>query len=339
MDDAFPDSATIRTAVALAVRAPSIHNSQPWRWLVGDRSVHLYVDPTVQMHRADPDGRDLILSCGATLHHFRIAIAALGWRASVHRFPNPAQPEHVASIELSRNPATEQDVILAAAIPRRRTDRRYYSSWPVPLGRVAQLAASAADEGVVLHRAEAITQLDRAITAAAAWHATDPEYQTELSLWSGRHGSADGVPAANTPAHDRAHTNSPRAFAAPQLAQNRGISPENEAAELLILGTASDDATSRLRAGEAMSAVLLTATSLGLATCPLSEPLEIDDTRDAVRVKVLGDSGFPQMIVRVGWSSVNADPLPATPRHPVAEILDTFDDLASHTMHREQAVQ
>jgi hypothetical protein len=35
MNARFPDAGSIRTVLALASRAPSVHNTQPWRWLVG----------------------------------------------------------------------------------------------------------------------------------------------------------------------------------------------------------------------------------------------------------------------------------------------------------------
>ena len=321
MDHGLPDYQTMRAAIALATRAPSVRNSQPWRWLTGDQSIHLYSDSMAQLQRTEPDRRDLILSCGTALHHFRIAIAALGWQARVNRFPNPAEPEHIASFEFVQHIPTEQDIALAAAIPRRRTDRSYYSSWPVPAGHIALMASRAAHEGVALYRAEALTQLENAIAQAAAIHARDPDYETEPSLWSGRHGSLGGVPAADTSAADVAHVNLSRASSDPQLAQANGVPRDDDATELLILSTPFDDLMARLRAGEATSAVLLTATALGLASCAMTEPLEIHETRDIVRSKVLDDSGFPQVVVRIGWASINSDPLPASPRHPVAEML------------------
>jgi hypothetical protein len=90
---------------------------------------------------ADPDGRDLLLSCGAALHHLRVALAALGWRTIVHRLPNHASPDHLAAVELTPKAPSTEDIMLAGAIPRRRTDRRHFSSWPVPDGHLDLMVA------------------------------------------------------------------------------------------------------------------------------------------------------------------------------------------------------
>ncbi len=283
MNACSPDRETIHTVLSLTTRAPSIHNSQPWRWRVGENSLHLYADPDRHLLTTDPGSRDLLLSCGAALHHALVALAALGWQAKVHRLPNPAEPEHLAAIEVHPFPESELDVTLAAAIPRRRTDRRLYNAWSVPDADVALMGARAARAGVMLRQLAQLPKLQDIVAQAVWQHATDHDYLAELSTWSGRYASRAGVPARNTPPSDPTATIPGRLFAGPALAQPPDVTSDDDAAVVLALGTKDNTALARLRAGEATSAVLLTATALGLASCPVTEPLEIVETREEDR--------------------------------------------------------
>ncbi|MBP2335691.1 nitroreductase [Saccharothrix coeruleofusca] len=325
MDRGQPDQGTIRTAVALACRAPSVHNTQPWRWRVGDHSVHLYADPARTVPATDPTGADLLLSCGAALHHLRVALAGLGWRAVVHRLPNPAEPEHLAAVEFVKHEPTAGEVAMAAAIPRRRTDRRRCSSWGAPQAVLSLLEDRAAEEGALLREivgSRARLELVAAVEQAAAWQDADPAYRWEVRSWSGRHADSDGVPAANASAGAPRHGDVRlREFPGGELA-DRSDEWEDDGAVLLVLGTSSDDRLSTLRAGEAMSAVLLETTAAGLASCPLSQPLEVAATRERVRDEVLDGLLSPQLVLRVGWAELGADPLPPTPRRPLDEVIE-----------------
>jgi nitroreductase len=317
----FPDSETIRTALTMAIRAPSVHNTQPWLWRVGENSIHLYSNPSLQLPNTDPDSRDLMISCGIALNHCVIAFGALSWLAKVHRFPNPADSSHLAAIELEPYPATEVDIALAAAILRRRTDRRRYSARPVSTADISLMGARAARAGVMLRNVESLTRLSELVSEAAYRHANSFDYLNELSIWSGRYASQAGVPARSAPRLDPATTIPRRAFAGPVLAESPATSPTDDDAVVLALGTRDDDDVARLRAGEATSAVVLTATALGLASCPITEPLEIKEIRDEVAADVFGMSGYPQMLLRIGWAPVNAEPLPATPRRPLSDVV------------------
>jgi hypothetical protein len=318
----FPDAGTLEKVLTLAIRAPSIHNTQPWRWRVNAASLDLYSEPDMQLHSTDPDGRDLIVSCGIALHHCVVALAAMGWQAKVHRLPDPADPCRLATIEVRPHVPDHADIALAAAIPRRRTDRRAYSPWPVAGGDIAQMAARAARSGVMLRQVDAVDKM-RTIVAQAVWdHITNTEYLRELTTWTGRYASIAGVPARSTPPSDHTAPIPGRVFAGPGLAQPSGVAPADDGSAILALGTEQDDRLARLRAGEATSIVLLSATAMGLACCPISEPLEIAETREAVRADVFGASGHPQMLLRIGWAPINADPLPPTPRRDLSDVLE-----------------
>jgi nitroreductase len=317
------DTGTVRRAIALATRAPSVHNTQPWQWRVGAGSVHLFADWTRHVPATDPDGRDLMISCGAALHHLRATLAAFGWSTAVHRIPNPADPTHLAAIELSPHEPSVADISLAAAIERRRTDRRRMSSWPVPAGDLRLIAEQVAHEGalaVPVIDPGARFRLSSAIAQAAVIQESNPDYVVEMAIWSGRgRGDGDGVPAAAIPvAPSDVHM---RRFPNGVLAES-SAKRYDEQTVLVVIATSSDDPLSRLRAGEGASAALLTATTLGLATCPLSQPLEIADTRRMVRDDVLDGAAVPQLVVRLGWAPTSAAPIPRSPRRGLDEVVD-----------------
>src|ERR1700739_3688182 len=227
MNARFPDAGTVRTVLTLASRAPSVHNTQPWRWRVDAASLHLYADPSRQLPTPDPEGRVLILSCGGALNHCVVAFAAVGWLSKVTRLPNPADPNHLAAIELSPYPADSVDIALAAAIPRRRTDRRHYSSWPVPVGDVALMAARAARNGVTLCKVEDLDKLHKLVAPSVLEH-LHHDYLAELAAWSGRYASVAGVPARSAPVSDPTAKIPVRFFAGPALPMAPESSPADD---------------------------------------------------------------------------------------------------------------
>ena len=318
---------SVLAALDLAGRAPSVHNSQPWRWRLGRGSVHLYLDPWRWLPATDPDCRDVLLSCGAALHHLTVALIASEIRPVVHRLPNPAEPDHLAAVELGPGGFAAADIALTSAIARRRTDRRRFDDWPVPAGFLDALVSGAARYGALLRKVgdgEQRRLLAAAIDYAAVEQETKPGYPSEIAYWSGRHTGPDGVPVGNVPYPGDAAAALPmRRWADGELAQ-----PvlSTDGAMILALGTSSDDRLSQLRAGEAASLLLLLATELGLATSVLSQPLEVPATRRLVRDGVLDGTMCPQLIIRVGWPPAGAPAIPATPRRPLADALERVRD-------------
>jgi len=311
---------TVRSAIELASRAPSVHNSQPWHWTLDRGLVHLDADVTRWLPVTDADGRDLTVSCGAALHHLRVTLAAAGIRAVVHRIPNPGEPDRLATLELKNGTPTEADLELAAAIARRRTDRRPFSDWQIPEDSQRELESAAVGQGGILRMISGggpRTVLLEAIREADAQQADIPGYGTELATWTGHHTGDDGVPTTNL-LHGKATAAVPAARRFPAGGLGPYAAGRTDEATLAVVGTASDDTLCRLRAGEALSAVLLTATTLGLATCPLSQPLEIGSTRLVLRDDVLDGTLSPQLILRLGWPPVGPS-LPATHRRPFAD--------------------
>src|SRR6188768_3452199 len=116
-----PAAAILAEAAQAAGYAPSIHNTQPWRWLVS-QTLDLYADRSRGLPRADPDGRLLTISCGAALHHAVVALAADGWAAQVDLVP---EDDVLARITLAdRIDVTPDAMHTFQNLRLRHTDRR-----------------------------------------------------------------------------------------------------------------------------------------------------------------------------------------------------------------------
>lgn len=324
--------ALTRAAMA-ARRAPSIFNSQPWRWRIAGDAAELRADRQRQLSVVDPDGRLLTLSCGAALHHARVALVGEGVTAEVFRMreptdPEPADPDLLARVRFTGTRAAPPAAIRAQqAIALRRTDRRPFADVAVPVDAIEELRVAAEREGAYLHvlRPDDVVALAAAATRAAAVEFADPAYRAELDTWINRPAEAgDGVPAATADSHDKRPVPA-RDFTpgAPVVGAEPGepAEPVDRYARYAVLFIEADTPLSWLRAGEALSATLLTATMLRLATSPLSDVIEVPATRSLLR-ELLGGVGYPMIALRIGVPT-DGPPPPAAPRRSAHEIIDT----------------
>ncbi len=311
----------LREAAAAAGAAPSIFNTQPWRWQAGRTVLRLWADRDRQLMVADPGGRLLTISCGVALHHARTALAASGHEVLVRRLPDPADPDLLATIELTgAHQPTWLEQRHRAAIPRRRTDRRAFGPEPVAEDVTYGLVEAAEAQGAHLHLVHRgqIAQLAMAAARAGALQLADPEYRRELMRWTHRPPwSADGVPTAT------AVQPAPRAVPVRDFAPFGGPAMESgsqtdHGASYAVIFTDEDGAADWLRSGEALSAALLTATAEGLGTAPMSDVTELTVTREQLR-RLLAGIGVPQLAVRIGHAPAGEPP--GTPRRPLQEVL------------------
>lgn len=325
-----PTVTLARRVVELACRAPSVHNSQPWRWRVVDGTViELHSDHRRQLQVSDPSGRNLTLSCGAALHQSIVAARALGLEPSVEVQPSTDDDSFLARIGLAPGTrAVDADDSLLA-LEDRCTDRRRFTSWSVPESRLANLAQAAAGWGAYVFPITDVTKRFRSeelLKRAMAVQAADPRFAEEQRTWID-HSRVDGIAMVNAtpPAHGRPST-APTRFASSDAATvdggAHGASLVEGSEGLMAVCSGRDDQRSWLEAGEALSALWLRATHEGLSVVPLSQVIEVEETRESLRQDVFDGMARPQILVRIGWLEATRGPLPRTPRRPVDEVIE-----------------
>jgi hypothetical protein len=291
---------------------------------VRDDGVDLLADLSRHLVRTDPQRRDLMISCGAALHHFQAAARATGWATRVRRTPGTGGERLVASITLAPRSVPDDADDVLQAISRRRTDRRRLSSWPVPPERLSALAMTGNQWGaqvLPVYDEAAKTRLDRLTSRADELQRSDPDYLVELTA-STTYWDDHGVPVTHIPKAATVgggSSSGERRFPHGVLDDPVAAS-EYSSDGMLLITSSSDDTMSRVRAGEALSAIWLEATLGGLSVVPLSQALEVDETREALQDDVLDDLAVAQLILRVGWLPTGLRELTPTPRRTVDDI-------------------
>jgi hypothetical protein len=324
MRDTTVATDVITNAVRLACRAPSLHNSQPWRWIAADNRLQLFVDPDRVIRRTDRSGREALISCGVVLDHLRVAMAAAGWTANVDRFPNPNNLLHVASIDFSSTDFVGNGHRRRAnAILLRRTDRLPFAAPPdwesveLELRRVVDADAVRLD--VIAD--DLRPQLAQASQLTEALRLYDSSYHAELQWWTAAFEVTDGIPHSSLiSAAEGDRVDVGRTFPVTHHRQRRTEVDEDHS-KILVLSTCDDSHESVLRCGEMLSAVLLDATMAGLATCTLTHITEMPASQEIVAQLIAQDT-IPQVLIRIGLAPSIDDVPPPTPRRPLSDVLE-----------------
>ncbi|CAN5881553.1 nitroreductase family protein [soil metagenome] len=317
----------LRNAVAAAVMAPSTHNTQPWRFRISGSTLEVLTDQTRHLHVIDGERRQQVQSCGCALFNARVAVRTMGFEDEVTvMFADGQHPAHVASLHLgASHPASELDHVLMGAIGKRRTNRRAFLPRPVASAITEAFAEAAAREGATMVRLEPghKKQLAQLIDHADRIQYGDPAFRKELAHWLTARGSLrkDGIPFVEKEYGSGMPFAVMRSLRSPTLGDEVGkIEDElvNGAPVVIVLGTAGDDAADWLACGQALQAVLLHATSLGLSAAFLNQVLEIPGSRGRV-AELVPTVGYPHMVLRIG---VPAEPVQhVAPRRSLDDVL------------------
>ncbi|HEV2374567.1 MAG TPA: hypothetical protein VGS19_20690 [Streptosporangiaceae bacterium] len=309
--------------IAMAARAPSVQNTQPWRFRVSEYVIELYADPGRKL-KVDPVGREMLISCGAALFGLRLAVRSLGYMPVVELLPDPARLRLLARVTLGNAESmTAYEHELLEALPHRHTHRGPWAPGPLPTGLVAGLQHDALAEGAQLalvHRAIAYSELADIAYAAGRRQDSDPVAQADMRRWtrSAAKPARDGVPAHAFPA-----TADHQPGRLPQrdfdLGRGLGLLPSGgpPPAATMILLTAHDGRADWLRAGQALHRLLVHAASKWVFASLHTQPLEAGPIRALIRDR-LALPGSPQVMLQLG----RAHTTHVTARRPPADLTE-----------------
>ncbi|MEB3033834.1 Acg family FMN-binding oxidoreductase [[Mycobacterium] nativiensis] len=322
MLDAAVESEVLADAVQLACRAPSLHNSQPWRWVADRGRLDLFLDSTRAVY-GDRSAREALISCGAVLDHLRVAMAAAGWTTEVERFPDPQRPEHLAALSFTAGDrVTDVQRYRANAILMRRTDRLPFMA-PSNWEPFETLLHSSVDDPVRLCVVadEVRPAIAEASQLSEALRLYDSSYHAELNWWTAPFEVSDGIPeSALVSAAESDRVDIARTFPVTHNRERR-IEVGDDHSKIVLLSTDSDDPEDALACGEALSTVLLECTMVGLATCPVTHLTEVPAGR-AMLAGLVGRDDLPQILIRVGGTPALESMPEPTPRRPLSDVLD-----------------
>ncbi|MDQ1603333.1 MAG: hypothetical protein QOE01_1178 [Actinomycetota bacterium] len=311
-----------RAVVELARAAPSIHNTQPWQFVVEDGALVLMRDVARQLPSIDPDGRQQTISCGAALWLARLALRVQGFDAQVEL--GQVEPVLARVRAAAGDPVTPLELALEHAARSRHTQRAPFEPRDVAPEVLDALRAAAEAEHAWVHLLSADEQVALAVLLGRAEDAelADPAYLDELRSWTGRpEGATDGIPEAAAPTtRDRASRVRLRDFTPEAAGTAPGpgtdVPPPVERPAVVVIGTPGDSSADWLTAGQAMVALLVRAFVDGVQASPLAQAVDQEWTRRRLAAE-LGAVGVPQMLLRAGYARPGAP----TARRPVEEIL------------------
>ena len=307
--------------------APSGHNTQPWLFKILDDEIELYADRTRSLPIADPDERELTISCGAALLQLKIAIRYFGYQDLVEVFPDAKNPDLLAKIRIGQDiSASDTTKSLFHAIIKRRTNRLPFADRLLTDSLLSELQLATSSHDIQLQiipetSRQAITDL---IAQGDRLQLANPLFRQELANWirSSNSSSHDGMPIYTQGIDERLETLTPliswtiRQFDLGKSQSAKDCKLAIQAPVLVLLMSQNDTPQDWLATGEALAHLILRARVDDVWASFLNQPIQIPELRSQIQ-GMFPQNGDPQILLRLGYGQ----DIKPTPRRPVNEVI------------------
>jgi len=316
---------TLHILVRAALLAPSSHNTQPWRFLVGPNTIELWGDATRMLPGSDADHRQFFISLGCALENLIAAAEGLGLEYALSLFPHSEEALCVARLAFKDLRAARSGTSPAStAILARQTNRFPYETRKVPQEFLASIRALA-HSGLEVHVVEdpaVKNDLVRIFGDAteAAFH--DKRFTSELSRWirPSLKRYRDGMPGYNIGIPWPVSFIVPLAIRYGNVAKQQRAMVEKPARAtpvFIVIATKQDDPQAWVEVGRLLERIWLRAIAEGMVMGPNAAPIQIGEFYKELQ-HALQTELRPQIFARLGYSSKR---VPKSPRLLLEEVL------------------
>ncbi len=315
------DAAALRELVRYATLAPSSHNTQCWKFRLGERRVSILPDHGRRCPVVDPDDHHLFVSLGCAAENLVHAGLAMGLRAEPVFVSGADEALHIAL-----EPAAAQRTPLFEAIPRRQSTRAEFDARPLALDALKLLEAAGTGVRVLLFTdSRAMEEVLGFVIEGNSAQMRDPAFVRELKQWirfnageaassgDGLFSGASGNPSLPGWLGRLLFD----AVFSEQAENDKYARHVRSAAGIAVFVSEVDDKAHWIEVGRCFQRFALQATAIGVRTAHLNQPVELASLRLAF-ARFLGISGGrPDLVIRFGRGSE----MPRSLRRPLESVL------------------
>lgn len=318
-----PDGIQLRRElVRYATLAPSSHNTQCWKFRIGERAIAILPDLGRRCPAVDPDDHHLFVSLGCAAENLIQAARAKGLHAE-GRFDAMA-----GGVQVALEPAKPVASPLFDAIPERQCSRSEYDGQPLSGRELKLLERAGSGDGAHMLILTDKAMLGGVLDYVAQGNTTqidDPAFVAELKSWI-RFSEAEAVQKGDGLfARSSGNPALPRWLGSPLFDLFFTAKGENDklarqlrsSAGVAVFFSEAADPAHWVETGRCYERFALQATALGIRNALINQPVEVAGLRDQF-ARFLGiGSHRPDLVVRFG----RGPEMPRSLRRPVEAVL------------------
>ena len=305
-------SANFEFLVAQAVKAPSGHNTQPWKFRQNESAVEIYPDFDRRLPVVDPDDRELFVSLGCATENLCLAAQTKGYKSAVS-----VGDKGVITVSLAEEAGVKPSPLFNQ-IDARQTNRSVYTGEEIALDSLKKLQSIRSEKGISVHyyvrQTKQFNDIEQYVLQGNTRQMQKEAFKAELKSWmrfNKKHQdqTLDGLSYAVFGA-----PNVPRWMAEPIMLMAINAKTQNKvdrekiasASHLVLFTTRENSRREWVNLGRTLQRFLLTATELGIAHAYLNQPNEEAEIASEM-TRTLGlDGEYPTILLRIGYGERQA---------------------------------